>query len=163
MSQYLGMTDCPYYKGKVGEVDHRCCGGRITKYAAVKCEKKGKIVANDDCKKICSFYPKNITARKIISPFSTGDSMNTDNELEKGNVQNAPSNGNDFAVNSIGRGEMQTHVSVPGIGVERPAISPKVILPPKVESSKETHRSVWKQWEANLAAQKAKMEEQKAD
>ena len=59
--QYLGLMDCPYYQGKVGEIDHKCCGGRISKWARIKCKKRGVVTAQDICTQKCEHGPKHRT------------------------------------------------------------------------------------------------------
>lgn len=61
-----GVKDCGNYIAKVGEIDHKCCGGRITKYAVVNCKKRGRVNARDECKESCAFCT--LSKTKSMSP-----------------------------------------------------------------------------------------------
>ena len=73
--QYLGLMDCPYYQGKVGEIDHKCCGGRISKWARIKCKKRGVVTAQNICTQRCEHGPKHRT-------FNMGPKEESKNDLD---------------------------------------------------------------------------------
>lgn len=66
--QYLGLMDCQYYQGKVGEIDHKCCGGKISKWARIQCKKRGVVTAQDICTQKCEYSPNHDVASAVESP-----------------------------------------------------------------------------------------------
>lgn len=58
MATVEGLGDCQNYSSKIGEMEHKCCGGKITKYAVINCKKRGRVNAKDECKLNCPYYLK---------------------------------------------------------------------------------------------------------
>lgn len=51
-----GLNDCQYFSSKIGEMERKCCGGKITKYAVINCTKRGRVNSKNECKLNCPYY-----------------------------------------------------------------------------------------------------------
>jgi len=54
---FVGDGHCIFWQG-VEKIENRtCCGGRINKLAYIKCQKKGIVMAQNECRhNICQFH-----------------------------------------------------------------------------------------------------------
>lgn len=146
--QYLGLMDCQYYQGKIGEIDHKCCGGKISKWARIQCKKRGVVTAQDICTQKCEYGPKHRTfnmgpkksegrdlnqkgdVMKLISepaPIKIVDEAVNTNDISDSLKASVDSNGNSGGSADEMIGNVSNVTSPQNSGSQTPAGRPKTI------------------------------------
>ena len=176
---YMGMTECGHYLGKVGEQDHRCCGGRITKHAIIKCYKRGTIEAVGNCVNHCSYCT--IPKRGMnMQPVETNNQTNVQTLIERAvapvseETEVAPMSQAESQIQPQPKPQPQ-FISQPSQPIESvipkvvPTVVPNSLLKGKVsrsrygtksrsksQSKKDRPKTIWQLWAEELEEEKNK-------